>query len=264
MIFRGVTISLHFIQLVLLSSFFLQLNSRLLYQPWLSKPKTSPGKHLGFLLMSCLWNAYKTNKATKQVRVCACVFLYLYCIRPGISSYMVDMKQPFECVCMLVFGVTHQHFHCSGKKKKVEKSLTSSSSSSTPLLTPRAVAVCLFPPVIGSLLSAHETDGVRLMGVFVAPFASGGSGWESGAAVRGGRKTHSRYPPEGGERERQPHIHPTVRQILLTVLKCHQNLYWNETKDTLRGTIHIHFGQFIQTWSVAGRLLSFKLLILKL
>lgn len=139
--------------------------------------------------------------------MCVCVCLYLYCIRPGISSYMVDMKQPFECVCVGVW-CRSSAFPLFWLKKKKKRGRRASPPpppppSPPPLLTPRAVAVCLFSPVIGSLLSAHETDGVRLMGVFVAPFASGGSGWESGAAVRGGRKTHSRYPPEGGERERE-------------------------------------------------------------
>lgn len=80
------------------------------------------------------------------------------------------MKQPYEHV--LVFGVPHQHFHCSVRKgSKASPPPPPPPFSPLPLpppSLPQAVAVCLFSPVVGSLLSANETDGVRLLGVFVA------------------------------------------------------------------------------------------------
>jgi len=101
--------------------------------------------------MSYLWNAYKTNKAGVCVCMCVCVCVCV-CARLNlnyicpfcISTYKVDMKHPLESV--LVFGV----------------------APPTPPSPPPAVAARLFSPVDGSLLSAHETDGFRLMGVFVA------------------------------------------------------------------------------------------------
>lgn len=138
--------------------------------------------------------------------MCVCVLVSLL-----YSSWYFILHGGHEtairvCVCWSLVSLISISIVLVKKKKKRGRRASPPPPpppSPPPLLTPRAVAVCLFSPVIGSLLSAHETDGVRLMGVFVAPFASGGSGWESGAAVRGGRKTHSRYPPEGGERERE-------------------------------------------------------------
>lgn len=69
----------------------------------------------------------------KQSR-CVCVCLHLYYICPNISSYTVDMKQP--------------------KTKQPPP--------------PRLLLSFLSSPVVCSLLSANETDRVRLLGVFVA------------------------------------------------------------------------------------------------
>lgn len=160
----------------------------------------------GFLLMSCLWNAYKTNKAG----VCVCLYLHYIC--PCISSYTVDMKQPFECA--LVFGVPHQHFHCSVRKGRRASPPPPPPPPHHPSHPPGAVAVCLFSPVVGSLLSAHETDGVRLMGVFVALCQ-----WRVwlGERSSGERRSCTQQIPTWGERERQGAMYSSKCQANFTL-----------------------------------------------
>lgn len=127
------------------------LLTRGLYQLWLSSPKTSPGKHLHFfvdvLSLNCL--QYKQSR-------CVCVLARCPRILSGHESTT-------RC-CLCEFSDLHQRFHCSVGKGK--------GASHLPPPGP-TLSVCL-SSIVRSLLSVHKTDGVQLMGVFVALFASGG------------------------------------------------------------------------------------------
>ncbi len=91
--------------------------------------------------------------------MCVCVLVSHY-ICPGISSTERTWSNHLiVCWCLFFISISIVLLE-KGKKHHL-----------LPVLNPpppRAVAVCPFSLVVGSLLSAPETDGVRLMCVFVA------------------------------------------------------------------------------------------------
>lgn len=172
-----------------------------LYQPCLSTPKTSPGKHLGFLLMSRLCNAYNTN--TAGVIVCPCSFM---CLHALVSTIFVPVFPPTQwatvwvCVCVSVSGVPHQHFHCSDREKKGRRaspppppplphSLRPSRQPPSGLLPSGS-----FHPVVGFFaVSKQDKTGADCI---CSPLAADVGFGEAGAAARGG-SMHIRYLTKG-------------------------------------------------------------------